>query len=263
MIHGLPADHFFSASLPLYSAFINPTPMTPFRLFCALLVLGFATLSPSKASAQERGEYIIVSGGPSLRKWEDLRAPGTQHDRWWGNFVRPARVRIEGIQKQDPNAMITWLVYAPAYARRSSEDNRSLTELVESVRDKFRVRLVWFTTGADVINYINNGQNRSRTKIVSFEYFGHSNKYCFMFDYSNFIYGASKGWLHQNELGKIRRGAFSKNAFCKSWGCHTGESMSTVWRKATGITMIGANGKTDYTDPMNVTLSWGGHWTNG
>ena len=44
------------------------------RHFIALL---FLVLSVS-ASAQQ-SEYLIVSGGPALRKWEDLRRAGEQH----------------------------------------------------------------------------------------------------------------------------------------------------------------------------------------
>jgi hypothetical protein len=224
-----------------------------------LLALG---LSPA-IHAQSRGEYVIVSGGPALRKWENLRRPGEQHDRWWGNFIRPARIRIQEIQARDPGASITWLVYRKSFVTRGAEDKRSLIELVTSVRDKFRVRLVWFSTGDDVIAYLNSGQPRSRAPVCDFEFFGHSNKYCFMFDYSNVIYGASESWLHEKDLGRIHRGVFTRDAFCKSWGCHTGESMSRAWRKATGVPMIGAYGKTDYSNPLKVELSRGGHWTKG
>ncbi|MEC7863003.1 MAG: hypothetical protein VYC70_10315, partial [Verrucomicrobiota bacterium] len=31
------------------------------------------------------GEFIILSGGTALRKWENLRKEKYQHDRWWGN----------------------------------------------------------------------------------------------------------------------------------------------------------------------------------
>jgi hypothetical protein len=228
-------------------------------LALALLALG---LSPA-LHAQSQGEYVIVSGGPALRKWENLRRPGEQHDRWWGNFIRPARMRIQEIQAQDPAAVITWLVYRNAFVTRGAEDKRSLTELVTSVRDKFHVRLVWFSTGDDVIAYLNKGQPRGRMPVRDFEFFGHSNKYCFMFDYSNAVYGCSQAWLHEKDLGKINGGVFTRDAFCKSWGCHTGESMSRAWRKATGIPMIGANGKTDYSNPLKVELSPGGHWTKG
>jgi len=232
----------------------------------AKLALAFvlAVSAHVTARAQERGEYILVSGGPATRKFEDLRAPGTQHDRWWGNFIRPARIRMEEILKQDPSAMITWLVYRDAYTRRSAEDKRSLTALVESVRDKYHVRLLWFDTGGQVINYLNHGQARSRLPICNFEYFGHSNKYCFMFDYSGVIYGASTSWLHEKDLPRIDRGIFTRDAFCKSWGCHTGESMSRAWRRATGVPMWGAIGKTDYSNPNGgVFLSPGGRWSKG
>jgi hypothetical protein len=235
-----------------------------FTTLCALALSLFATLGLEGSLQAEGREYVLVSGGPAARKWEDLRAPGTQHDRWWGNFIRPARIRIQEIQAKDPNAMITWLVYRKAFDHRSAADNRNLIELIESVRDKFHVRLLWIDSGDQVINYINNGQPRSQIKICNFEFFGHSNKYCFMFDYSGEIYGASIAYLHQKDLHKIHGSAFTRDAFCKSWGCHSGEAMTRVWRKSTGVAMIGAYGKTDYGNPDgSVQLSWGGHWTKG
>jgi hypothetical protein len=97
-----------------------------------------------------------------------------------------------------------------------------------------------------VINYLNGGQPRNAVKIASLDWFLHSNKAAFMFDYSNEIDSASKSWLHENELGRINRGIFAPKALVKSWGCHTGESMSKKWRRATGVPMVGAVGKTDY-----------------
>ena len=48
----------------------------------------------SSAGAQEpQREFIVLSGGPSLVEWERYKAQ--PHDRWWGNFIRSARVRIE------------------------------------------------------------------------------------------------------------------------------------------------------------------------
>ena len=227
-------------------------------LALVLFASGFA-----QATAAGRGEYVLVSGGPALRTWENLRRPGEQHDRWWGNFIRPARMRIEEIQKADPSAQITWLVYRRSYESRGSEEKRGLTELVNSVRDKFHIHLVWFNNGGDVINYLNRGQPRSSLPVCDFEYFGHSNKFAFMFDYSNGVYGSSESWLHERDLSHIHGGIFTRDAFCKSWGCHTGESMSRVWRKATGVSMIGAYGKTDYSNPLKVVISLGGHWSKG
>ena len=60
-----------------------------------------------------------------------------------------------------------------------------------------------------------------------------------------------------------RRRAFVRDAYVKSWGCHTGESMSKHWRDATGTRMWGAIGKTDYsTGELPALSSAGGKWVN-
>lgn len=227
-----------------------------------LLVL-LVGLLVQNASAQSN-EYILVSGGPALRQWEDLRRAGEQHDRWWGNFVVTAMVRVKELRKTQPNLPITWLVYRDAYLRRASVDRQPYTTWIQEKQAKYNINVVWFRSGADVINYINAGQNRSRVKISGFEYYGHSNKYCFMFDYSSDIYGVSSSWLHQNDLKKIRSSAFASNAYCHSWGCHTGEAMSEYWKKATGVWMVGAVGKSDFSNlhlrDNRVGLSAGGYW---
>ena len=113
----------------------------------------------------------------------------------------------------------------------------------------------------EVIDYLNSGQPRDRVKVADFEYFGHSNKACWMFDYSSNVDSASKAWLHEQDLVKIHRGIFAKNAFVKSWSCHTGESMNRKWKSATGVAMIGAIGKTQYmTDELPILSSENGRW---
>lgn len=218
------------------------------------------------AAPNSNDEFIIVTGGPSLMEWEQFRREEHRHDKWWGNFVRTARIRIEQQKKFNPNLNITWLVYRPGYERRAGEDGQPLISNIESVRDKFGIRLVWFNNGADVIRYLNEGQNRRDIKIGGFEYFGHSNKYCWTFDYSNEILGASKAYLHERDLKGIKRGVFSRDAFCKSWGCHSGESFVGAFKKATGVRMIGAIGKTDYSKTYMLILptlsSAGGRWTS-
>ena len=67
-----------------------------------------------------------------------------------------------------------------------------------------------------------------------------------MFDYSADVSGASSSYLHETQLKGLRRGLFLKGAHVQSFGCHTGESMAKYWKKATGVKMIGAVGKTDY-----------------
>ena len=212
------------------------------------------------ADPREPGECIIVTGGVSLSIWEKWKAQ--PHDNWWANFVRASRIRIEQIKQANPEQQITWLVYRPAYVSRSRQDGRDYTNLITSVRDTFHIRLMWFESTGQLINYLNHGQPRDRVKISGFEYFGHSNKAAFMFDYSNQIDSASKAWLHEDELTRINKGLFTKDALVRSWGCHTGESMSGRWRSATGVPMWGLTGKSQYlTDELPVPATMAGRWT--
>lgn len=226
----------------------------------SFLILLFAVLAFSMARAGA-GECLIVSGGVSLFKWEKYKA--APHDLWWMNFIRAARIRIQQIREQNgPDIPITWFVYSSAYKSRGREDGRNFFPDIISVRDRYNVNLKFFENTSQLIDYINHGQPRETVKIVSFDYFGHSNKACFLFDYSNIIDSSSKVWLHEDELTKIRRGAFAKNAYVKSWGCHTGESMSKKFARATGVRMIGAVGKTQYmTETLPVLSTAAGRWT--
>lgn len=230
----------------------------------ALVMIGAWQARPVGAALNPNDEYIIISGGTALLAWENYRREEHRHDKWWGNFVRTARIRIEQLQKASNGAAnITWLVYQDAYLTREKEDGAPLISNIESVRDKFKVRLVWFKTGTDVINYINTGQNRREIKVSGLEYFGHSNKYCFLFDYSNHILGASQSYLHQGQLSQLDRKAFAKGAYCKSWGCHSGEAFCAEFKRVTGLKMIGAIGKTDYSNTWQLVLPFvspGGRW---
>jgi hypothetical protein len=205
-------------------------------------------------------EHIIISGGPSLIYWEKWKSQ--PHDLWWMNFVRAARLRIQQLQGElGPDALITWLVYNEGYRTRSKQENQDLISNITSVRDKYGINLRFFDRTSELVDYLNFGQPREEIKIANLEYFGHSNKACFMFDYSNEIDSASKVWLHEDELKKIKRGIFTRDAFVKSWGCHTGESMSKKWRSATGVPMWGAVGKTQFqTHDLPSLSSANGRW---
>jgi hypothetical protein len=175
---------------------------------------------------------------------------------------------MQEIHKTAPaGTHITWLVYRDGYVRRGASERQPLTQNVESVPKAYPfIKLVWFRSTDELIRYINGGMSRWSTKISGFEYFGHSNKFSFMFDYSSDVYANSVCWLHQADLGRISGSAFAKNAYCKSWGCHTAESMSREWKRRTGVWMIGAQGKTDYSymheRNWQVGLSSGSRWVN-
>ena len=229
------------------------------KSFFASIVFAAALFS-GVCSAKSTGENIVISGGVSLHKWEMYRPD--PHDNWWMNFVRAARIRIQEIREADPDASITWLVYRPAYERRSAQERRDLLVLIDSVRDAYGLNRVYFSSAAELVAYLNAGQDRRRVKIGNLEYFGHSNKACWMFDYSNFVDGASKAWLHEDDLNQLQAGIFDKEAFVKSWGCHTGESMSYVFKRLTGIRMWGAVGKTQYqTDELPKLAGRWGRWS--
>jgi len=225
-------------------------------LICLLSMLALG----ANAATIPQGEWIIVVGGPSLKQWEQYKT--YPHDHWWANFVRAARLRTEQLRDGlPPNATITWLVYKQGYLDRAPQEHQDLISFINSVGDKFHLNMIYFRNGSDVINYLNTGQDRSRFKVAGFEYFGHSNKACFMFDYSNVVDSASKSWLHETDLRKIDGHIFAKGAYIQSWGCHTGESMSQKWYYATGTHMIGAIGKTQFMmEELPILTSPGGKW---
>ena len=227
----------------------------------ACLALGSARAAGPAYQPADK-EDIVITGGVSLFEWEKFKAQ--PHDHWWANFVHASRVRFDQMRQQyGPDARITWLIYKPAYVRRSKQEGRDLVAMIESVRDADHLNLVWFEKTSDLIAYLNYGQDRNQVKIADLEYFGHSNKACWMFDYSCEMDSASKCWLHDSELNQIKRADFARGAFIKSWGCHTGEEMSAYWHSATGTRMWGAIGRTDYSNDQQVLLcSPGGRWVD-
>ena len=232
------------------------------RLLPILVLLGL--LLPQQAPAAPAvGEHILVIGGPSLMKWEKYKGEAA-HDHWWANFVRAGRIRTEQIRAQaGPDAPITWLVYRKGYVDRAKQDGQDLLSHIDSVREKYNLKLIYFEKGDAVINYLNSGQPRDSLKVANFEYFGHSNAKCFMFDYSSAIESACKSWLHEDEAKKINRRIFARGAFVKSWGCHTGESMTKKWNDATGTQMWGVIGKTQYMmDELPIISTKNGKWVS-
>ena len=233
--------------------------MKRFRTLLVALVVLLVALAPAGAAVTP--EYIILVGGPSLTKWEKYKGANA-HDNWWANFVRAGRIRTEQLRARlGPDAKITWLVYKQGYVDRAAQEKADLLGHIDSVREKYNLNLVYFHDGGDVINYLNNGQPRDQVRVALLEYFGHSNKACFMFDYSSNIESACKSWLHDDDFKRINRKAFTRDPAVRSWGCHTGERMSKKWRLALGLRMYGAIGKTQYmTHELPVLSSPGGKW---
>lgn len=209
------------------------------RWFVLIALLLFAPLAPAQTP-----EHVILCGGPALRKWENLRVSNEQHDRWWANFIRASTLRMAEIRRAyGKEAKLVWIVYRPGYVTRGKADGKPYTKWIQDNATKRNCELVWINSGPECIRAINARPSRS---IATFDFFGHSNRHCFLLDYGNQIMAVSQAWLHENDLRRINRSVFSPKALCQSYGCHTGESMSSVWHKAIGIPLIGARGKTDY-----------------
>lgn len=202
-----------------------------------IFLLLFAFQAPLVA-----GEHVILCGGPASRKWENFRVENERHDRWWANFVRASTMRMDEIRRSyGAGTSITWIVYKNGYVTRGRDDGKPYTTWIAEQAAKRKAKLVWVSSGDQAISAIN-----SLRDILTFDFFGHSNRHCFMLDYGSDVMAVSQAWIHERDLGKINRRAFNKNASCQSWGCHTGESMSAVWKRQVGCTLIGAKGKTDY-----------------
>jgi hypothetical protein len=214
--------------------------MRPFLALLALIVLG--TLN---APAQSR-EDIVLTGGPALRFMEHGKGD-VSHDVYWFNFVDASVIRLKELKDQaKPEELVTWLIYRPAYAARSHEMGMDLLAQLQDKAKALGVNLHWFDTKEDLIAYLNKGFDRDKTKIADFDYFGHSNKACFLFDYSNTIDTMSIAWLHVKDLRKIDGDIFARGATCKSWGCHSGEMYSQWWKNRFDVALTGAIGKTDF-----------------
>jgi len=224
------------------------------RAFKALAIIFLLVSQTTQA------EHVIVCGGPALRKWENYRVPDDQHDRWWANFVRASTLRMVEIRlaygKQAP---LVWLVYKPGYTARGREDGKPYTKWIAEQAAKRNATLIWFYSTGDYISKINS---RPRGSVVTYDYFGHSNKYAFMFDYGSEIMAVSIAWLHERDIPRLKSSIFAKSAYCKSWGCHTGSSMSAVWKRHLGLPLEGARGKTTYVMVGRGEMPTGyGGWT--
>ncbi len=152
-------------------------------------------------SQAAQAEHVIVAGGPALRKWENYRVPDDQHDRWWANFIRASTLRMAEIRTAyGTDAPLVWFVYRPGYEARGREDGKPYTTWIAEQAAKRRCTLVWFNSTGDYISKINS---RPRGSVKTYDYFGHSNKYAFMFEYGNEIMAVSTATLHERDLPRL------------------------------------------------------------
>lgn len=208
--------------------------------------------------------HVIMTGGPALKRWEQLRVKPDRHDNWWANFIRASTIRFTHIRHKSPQAKITWLVYRPGYVTRSQEDAKPYIQWIKDLGKKYNTRLVWVDSADEAITQLNSVPKRTGELVESFYYFGHSNSHAFMLDYGNQIMAVSLEWIHETDLNKIDSSIFTRTASCWSYGCYTGESMSYWWRKFLGVPLWGNTKSTRYAPVSNGMLPEGaGEWVNG
>jgi len=223
-------------------------------ILCGLSLLGL----PLQAH-----DVVLISGGPALRSFEKFKK--ASHDKYWGNFIDSALTRAEELKKDlKPGDEIVWLVFRPSYASRTSEDQQDYLKLIEERGAKVGLSPTYFDNKTQLFTLLRRDGSKEKPKISRLEYFGHSNKKCWMFDYSNRVDGGALEPLvvHVDDLDKISGSSFTPNAECVSYGCHSGEEFSQRWRMIVGRPMVGAVGKTDYSDGGMPKLSNGkeGSW---
>lgn len=208
-------------------------------------------------------DVVLISGGPALRSFEKFKK--ASHDKYWGNFIDSALTRAEELKKDlKPGDEIVWLVFSPSYTSRTAEDQSDYLKLIEERGAKIGLSPTYFDNKTQLFTLLRRDGSKEKPKISRLEYFGHSNKKCWMFDYSNRVDGGALEPLvvHVDDLDKISGSSFTPNAECVSYGCHSGEEFSQRWRMIVGRPMVGAVGKTDYSDGGMPKLSNGkeGSW---
>jgi len=227
------------------------------RLLLILCGLSFLGL-PLQAN-----DVVLISGGPALRSFEKFKK--ASHDKYWGNFIDSALTRAEELKKDlKPGEEIVWLVFRPSYTSRTAEDQSDYLKILEERGAKIGLSATYFDNKTQLFTLLRRDGSKEKPKISRLEYFGHSNKKCWMFDYSNRVDGGALEPLviHVDDLDKISGSSFTSNAECVSYGCHSGEEFSQRWRMIVGRPMVGAVGKTDYSDGGMPKLSNGkeGSW---
>jgi len=215
------------------------------------------------ASQTRANDIVLISGGPALRSHERYK-PNT-HDRYWANFVDSALARVKELRQElGPDDRLTWLVFRPGYVRRGVEEKQDYIKTLEERGQLHGLTPIYFDDKHQLFTLMRRDGSPERPKISRLEYYGHSNKKCWMFDYSNRVDGGAIDPLvvHVDDLENISGSSFTPNATCVSYGCHSGEEFSQRWRMIVGRPMVGAVGKTDYSAGGMPKLSEGkgGSW---
>ncbi len=141
------------------------------RLLFALVLLTLMGITAARAEQPQAREDIVLTGGCALRFMEHGKAPSRTTST--GSISStPASSGCSTLRQEHPGDILTWLVYKPAYQRRSRRwawtSSRNCSRRPKSVG----ARLVFFSTKEELIGYLNKGYDRDKVKIADFDYIG-------------------------------------------------------------------------------------------
>ena len=136
---------------------------------------------PRLSPALQAQEIILLSGGPAVRSFEKFKI--NSHDKYWGNFIDSALQRAKDLQAEAKTTdKIVWLVFRPSYLSRGREDNQDYLKIIEERGKLVGVSPIYFDNKNQLLTLLRRDGSKDKPKISRLEYFGHSNKKCWMFD---------------------------------------------------------------------------------
>ena len=125
------------------------------------------------------------------------------------------------------------------------------------------IAMFWFDTTKLLVNYINNGRDRTKDPISAIYVFAHgtdnnTGKYALTFG----LYTKQDLQLrmYTADIDKLNRSSFASNAVAEFYACRTGNdfnngNFASRWMLVTGCKTYafgGANGRTDYSDILGT-----------
>jgi hypothetical protein len=201
-------------------------------------------------------DKAVVSGGVN----EDIEKDPS-HDKNWRNFIDSAKIQLEDSAKDlAEGEELEWYVQKSSYENRAANDGEwadSYTSEIEKMASDLGANLKWYESADDLANLINNksGDSTGRegaAKITRLDFFGHGAGETLMTKYLKNVINVS-----DVDNGLINSGAFSDDAFCKSWACNSGtrsngeRSFADAWTQNVAP-MMGAQGRIDYAPVAGV-----------
>ena len=197
------------------------------------------------------GEMIVISGSEYQKWYQGIPLVGDYipGGRFKYTFIEPAIKQLRELKVNNSDNTITWMVSSTGYSKSDRKN-------IENTAKKIGVKIVWFDDKDEFINYINTGsidcsKSRGDMKISSITTFSHGLDGILALGYNQDDEDDIN--IAIDDLFKINKGAFSSDVTTMLYSCNAGTptknngiSFAQAWANATGGTVKGAIGRTDY-----------------